>query len=495
VPVELLGRNSFPPVGDLPYLLTLAAHGFYWVRLAADAPPPAWHAQTEIPEERPFLVLFDGWLSFFRDQVVPWRIRMAQELRARLENEVLPGYLGQARGVRLEDHVIWKTGAAEKPGWLLPILGAADERYFVPLALAWEEEEAALRSLAADTVARVRQQAKVGVMGHAIADEGFRREVIAAIGERRTLATVQGTLRFTPTPAFDEIASGGLYLKCYRSLRAGRHPELELGRFLTEVASFRNTPAVAGEVEYAPRKGEPFVLALLQAHVANQGDGWTYTLEYLKRWLDTPRTGEPHGGYLVLVQALAARTAELHRAFAGAAGDPAFAPEPFVPEDFAACKAGVRRQAEQVLPALLAVIDACAAPRGRALKVRHHGDYHLGKVLLASNDWVITGFEAAAKASPLTDVAAMLSSFSRARHCAAGNGSVAAWEREVRDAFLASYAAAIEGSGLVESLEDAAGLLRLLEIERLLCELRAEPAQRAPRLAALREMLPGPDPS
>src|SRR5207253_7581912 len=34
VPVELLGRTAFPPIGELPYLLTLPAHGFYWFRLA-----------------------------------------------------------------------------------------------------------------------------------------------------------------------------------------------------------------------------------------------------------------------------------------------------------------------------------------------------------------------------------------------------------------------------------------------------------------------------
>jgi maltose alpha-D-glucosyltransferase/alpha-amylase len=32
-PVELLGGVRFPPIGELPYLLTLAPHGFYWFRL------------------------------------------------------------------------------------------------------------------------------------------------------------------------------------------------------------------------------------------------------------------------------------------------------------------------------------------------------------------------------------------------------------------------------------------------------------------------------
>jgi maltose alpha-D-glucosyltransferase/alpha-amylase len=32
-PVELIGGVRFPAIGKLPYLLTLAGHGFYWFRL------------------------------------------------------------------------------------------------------------------------------------------------------------------------------------------------------------------------------------------------------------------------------------------------------------------------------------------------------------------------------------------------------------------------------------------------------------------------------
>jgi maltose alpha-D-glucosyltransferase / alpha-amylase len=33
-PVELLGAVQFPHIGELPYLLTIAGHGFYWFRLS-----------------------------------------------------------------------------------------------------------------------------------------------------------------------------------------------------------------------------------------------------------------------------------------------------------------------------------------------------------------------------------------------------------------------------------------------------------------------------
>ncbi|MDQ2625597.1 MAG: alpha-glucosidase C-terminal domain-containing protein, partial [Actinomycetota bacterium] len=32
-PVELTGSVEFPPIGRLPYLLTLPGHGFYWFQL------------------------------------------------------------------------------------------------------------------------------------------------------------------------------------------------------------------------------------------------------------------------------------------------------------------------------------------------------------------------------------------------------------------------------------------------------------------------------
>jgi maltose alpha-D-glucosyltransferase/alpha-amylase len=42
-PVELLGGVHFPTIGELPYLLTLGAHGFYWFRL----PVPADHEESD----------------------------------------------------------------------------------------------------------------------------------------------------------------------------------------------------------------------------------------------------------------------------------------------------------------------------------------------------------------------------------------------------------------------------------------------------------------
>ena len=113
VPVEMLGRTSFPPIGELPYLLTLPAHGFYWFRLATDAPAPDWHQDMLVSEEAPMLVLFDNWTSFFRDQVVPWRIGMAEQLRAQLETEVLPRFIASQRWYAAKGEPITKATLAD----------------------------------------------------------------------------------------------------------------------------------------------------------------------------------------------------------------------------------------------------------------------------------------------------------------------------------------------------------------------------------------------
>ncbi|MBL0726656.1 maltose alpha-D-glucosyltransferase [Piscinibacter sp. HJYY11] len=569
--VELLGRTAFPPVGELPYLLTLPKHGFYWFQLSTDAAEPSWHQPMLPAEDRPVVVLFDGWNSIFRDQVVPWRIGLAVKTRAQFETDTLPRHIEQQRWygakgtalqrARLVDHAVWddgeRDGLGKANGWLMPLLeldGPAEaSTYFVPLSLAWEDanqegDEERYRALGTAAIARVRQQAAVGVMGDAFADERFCRAVVAAMGQRRELRTASGTLRFLPTTAYAELSGPDLYkvpvgrpqaassntivtfgerlfLKGYRRLRPGVNPEFEVGRFLTEVANFAHCVPVAGVLEYRGADGGVLTLAILQAYVSNQGDGWAYTLAYLQRALDLQRSqgnrlDDVHGAYLTLAETLGRRTGELHLAFATPSDDPAFRPEPLAASDVAAwrdramaearqtftmLRAALPRlegaaleQAQAVLAAERALLDLIARSTqltGRALKTRVHGDFHLGQVLLVRNDFVIIDFEGEPgrsfderreRQSPLRDVAGMLRSFSYARagglrglaalpdEVAQLEPFAAAWEAETRAAFLRGYANAVSGSALYESFESQLGLLSLFELEKAFYELRYE---------------------
>jgi maltose alpha-D-glucosyltransferase/alpha-amylase len=567
VPVEMLGRTAFPPVGELAYLLTLPAHGFYWFRLDADAAVPEWHGEHLATDDLPVLVLFDGWTSFFRERVVPWRIGMAETVRTQLEDEVLPRYVEPRRWyaakgepirrARLAEPTLWESGGHT---WLLAVVAiegpAEPGRYLLPLALAWEEtEEARVRTLGPGTIAKARQQARIGVIADAMFDEAFCHAVVEAIAEGREVAATHGRVRFVPTKAFGTVAGPDypalevsrpqpqssnsvvtlgerLFLKLYRRLRPGINPEVEIGRFLTEVVRFPHCVPVAGAVEYVGADGAVTTLALLQGYVSNSGDGWGWAVDYLERFLEAQRTradpppADAHGGFLALVQTLGARTAALHQALATATGDPAFDPEPFTEHDRTEWQRRVRTEAsatlallERSLPgldepartdaqALLAArdqvlvrIDALQGATGPLLKSRCHGDYHLGQVLLARNDFVIIDFEGEparpleerrAKSSPLRDVAGMLRSFDYARATALrnvgrGDGEharlaalAADWLAAIRAAFLDAYDQTLRATG-AGGLAGAAGdLAALAELEKALYELRYELANRPP---------------
>lgn len=565
VPVELMGRVAFPPIGELPYFLTLPGHNFYWFRLASGEEVPAWHEEHLRPEELPTLVLFDGWRSFFRDRVVPWRIAMAEKVRTQLEEDALPHFVatqrwhgakGEAlRRVAISDYAEWGD---ENNKWLVALFrieSAAAEPIvcFLPLALAWENgDEERLHAMLPTTVAKVRQQAQVGILADAFADDAFCRALVQAIGARQTLPCEQGSIRFSPTGAFAALAGEAsanlpvrpsgmqgsntavvlgeqLFLKGYRRLQIGTHPELEIGRFLTEVAKFPNTVPVAGAVEYQASDGSNMTLALLQGYVENQGDCWSYTLDYLGRFLEECRAAgvppgpaaQAHGAYLVLMRTLGQRTGELHNALGTATGDPAFDPEPATTTDFAAWTQQVQAEATATLDllerrqaglaetvretaqtllarrnALAERLQACISGQVKAVKTRYHGDYHLGQVLLTQNDFVFIDFEGEParplaerrhKHSPLRDVAGMLRSFNYAAHAALAHVGaerpedlarfeplVRDWETEVGRVFLAAYDEAVRSSGLFATHASLRGLLDLFLLEKALYEVRYE---------------------
>ncbi|MGK6310068.1 maltose alpha-D-glucosyltransferase [Variovorax sp. DT-64] len=461
IPVEMLGRTSFPPIGELPYLLTLPSYGFYWFRLAQDAEMPSWHQEGVGLQDRPTLVLFDGWTSFFRDRVMPWRIGMAERMLTQFETDTLPRFIEiqrwyGAKGstverARMVDHAVWDANGFS---WMLPLVAldgpTEASTYFVPLALAWEEQdEDRLNRLMQAGVAKVRQQANVGVMADAFYDEAFCRAMVRAVREGLELPASKGRLRFTPTEAFGRIDADlgtlavgrpgaqssntvvtfdeTLFLKAYRRVRDGINPEVEMGRFLTSVVRYPHCVPVLGAVEYIGDDGRTATLAMVQRYVTNQGDGWVYTLGYVERFLEELRTAvdtlaaaapsEAHGGFTVLMQVLGRRTAELHLALARRTGDPAFDPEPLAAEDIEAMRehavadvASTLALLRERLPQLpvpaqedaqellaqesrLSTRAAAAIGNGHGLKTRYHGDYHLGQVLVSDNDFVIIDFE------------------------------------------------------------------------------------------------------
>jgi maltose alpha-D-glucosyltransferase / alpha-amylase len=480
VPIELTGRSAFPPVGTLPYMLTLPAYGFYWFSLTEIAALPT--AQEPEPEPLPeleTLVLAPGW-NLVESQ------RGERHRVDRFIYELLPAYIANQRWFAAKDARITAarpTRIAELPredgdSFLLlatevALAEAGDQRYFLPLALAWGEDD--LRPdnpTLAYVLAKTRRGSRAGVLLDAVAVEEFPRAILKAMREDRTVEGTDGEVRFEGSDALREMDLAGelrvqrvgaehghtsmavgkqVILKIHRRLCRGIEPEIEVGRFLSR-AGFANSPRFLGSAEYVDKEGQTTALATAFVQVNNQGDGWTVVVNALDRELEEAgltgaaieggEGGTPYS--LSLIEVIGRRTGELHGAFAN--GDtPDFAPEPVTRADLKDWHAKACRRAEEALRLLsclpdgvdeetrisaaklldlrepfLAMIDALVPKTAKGRKVRLHNDYHLGKILVAENDVYIVDYggepgeaveQRQQKGPAARDLAGMLRSF------------------------------------------------------------------------------------
>ncbi|KAF0139395.1 MAG: maltose alpha-D-glucosyltransferase [Rhodospirillaceae bacterium] len=134
--------------------------------------------------------------------------------------------------------------------------------------------------------------------------------------------------------------------------------------------------------------------------------------------------------------------------------------------------------------------------KARGVKIRLHGDLHLGQLLMTGDDFCILDFEGEpnrplaerrAKDTTLKDVAGMIRSFdyaARVTLCAQapasfarGRFAFAQWEHLTTRTFLASYRE-ILGTSLLWPRKDAARLLSLLILEKALYEVIYEATHR-----------------
>jgi len=411
VPVELTASSVFPPIGELPYLLTLQPYGFYVFRLATDVDVPSWHEEYAHLEDLPVVVLLEGWQTFggLRGDASQVRQLLASRTRAQLQNEVLMPYIETKRWyaakgqpiaqVALRTQSEWQTPHGS---WLLTLVevtprDAPVQTYVLPLGLAWEHEgdSAKFAALAVGALARVRQRAREGILYSALGDDAFCRALLAGIGDGTEVALGDGRLQFFPTSAFAEGARGALeqpvhhpgleqsntsvyfgnqlFLKVYRRLQVGVNPEFEMGRYLTEAQPLSQVAPVLGGIEYTTAEGAVMTLALLQGYVENQGDAWAYTLDYLGRYLSgfaeaPPESLEPpHQAYLVLMETLGRRIGELHRALEQPSEDPLFDPEPVPPEERAQWVTQIRTDVATTFSALRRRREALPAERVEAV--------------------------------------------------------------------------------------------------------------------------------
>ena len=288
------------------------------------------------------------------------------------------------------------------------------------------------------------------------------------------------------------------FLKLYRKLFQETNPEVDMVQFLTDESNFANIPAFGGSIVWQ-RNGTPDVtLGMVQQMVANDMDSWVQTGDYLNDFLYAvpQRIFSVREDVFEKVEMLAKRTGEMHCALYkpsrdGIPSDPAFAPELFTDEyrDFlirrfedllerryallidnytkldpqAQRLAWVFMEAREMIETFIA--DFRTRPLG-SLRIRIHGDYHLGQVLAITNDddkddFIIIDFEGEPestiserkiKHSPLKDVAGMIRSYHYAVSAKLFNSAETEgldpdhlqrvsdrWFNLIRDTFLNAY--------------------------------------------------------
>jgi maltose alpha-D-glucosyltransferase / alpha-amylase len=485
VPVELFGPTRFPRIGQLPYFVTLGPYGYFWFRLqpdereeeAAATPPPtltssgSWAGALDVGSRRALEAAFPRFLVGQR-----WFGAKGRRISTVELAEAIPlngGHDGTGGIVALVD-VTFTEG--EPSTYALPLVGRR------------EGEDIG----AEHVVARVEAADGPWLLVDGLRDPGTCRALLELIERRRVargqarrlagsraegFARLRGEGSLEPQFGWGEQSNTSvqygdrLVLKLFRRIGQGVHPELEVGRFLTDRTTFRHAAPTAGAIELTGG-GAATTIAILQGYVQNEGDAWRYALDAIResfeRALALPAdqsappaaaavmdmvgelpsllTYDLIGPFLGSAWLLGRRTAQLHLALGSRPDDPTFAPEPITRMYQRSLYQAMRTQATGTLRRLTRIrivpgVGEVLARQGEVpsrfavitgerisgQRIRTHGDFHLGQVLWTGRDFVIIDFEGEParplserriKRSPLRDVAGMLRSFDYATRTA-----------------------------------------------------------------------------
>lgn len=261
-------------------------------------------------------------------------------------------------------------------------------------------------------------------------------------------------------------------IKFFRRIYADKNPDYEMSRFLSERKEYKNTPAYLGSISIIDSDNDNITIALMQELVANEGDAWEFMLGELDKVFanlkhkhiqigklpkialfqrtqirDVPPEIIDWAGLNIFLklQTLARRTAEMHIALGSEFEDTSFTPTHFNGDYEVWLK---NRLLYQFQNRLNIVENNLHRLDGRALelanvflerkneirkkfvnfdwtklkgeRIRVHGDYHLGQVLVQGDDFYLLDFEGEpestirdrkVKQPPLKDVAGMFRSF------------------------------------------------------------------------------------
>jgi maltose alpha-D-glucosyltransferase / alpha-amylase len=549
-PFEMLGRSAFPDIGELSYLVTLGPYGFYWFELR-EKPVSPNVAPVIVPD--------------FQTLVIPAGSTIASLTRTKavFERDVLPSFLARsrwfpersARAISTQvTAVVPLSSEQQSRPWLVLYdakLHGGTERYSMPVRIVWERLDR--RHFNPKALAAVRQGAREGTLIDVATEQHFISKLLSDLRASAVLEEGDYRIRFKPTDRLQTIEDTPVenvraveteqsnstalvddryVAKIYRKLENGLNPEIEIGRFLTDIAGFSNTPALLGSVELTGPDTETAV-AIVHAFVENQGDAWTLTGAALDRFVegqsligttDTNPADDEKAAYQRYMTQTGKRVAEMQIALASRNDIEDFRPVAATPADTAkwidnilvrSGRALARLENTKVGPADAPLVEQLLQQRGtlpdrlnsllpppeQIFNIRHHGDFHLGQILIVKEDIFIIDFEGEPrrtlperrmKAPAARDVAGLIRSIDYSVKAALerslkvkadDNGQLQAaltlWRDESVQSFLAAYRAAMTDARLWPSDSSAANnVLQFFLLEKAFYEIEYELAHR-----------------
>jgi len=481
-PVEMLGYVEFPVITKQSYPLTIGPYGFLWLEIQ-----PAPEIWSETVSEEQAVVLETA-------REGDWESLFTGPNGDALRGSILPEFIQRQRwfgsksrqivSATVTDWAPFDEGQSVLTIVNMEFAKGNPESYFVPLTVLYDDAaREAKEANPISSVAAIRSANREGLLCDALVRESSCRTLLSLISQEETLASRHGTIRGISSRRLPELMDekgvmparrsaaeqsntsilfgDRLIMKCFRKQDFGPNPDTEIARFLTEQTDFIQIAPFGGSIEYFVDDREPATLAMLQGLVANEGDGWQWTLEELERYFEscapaslpgdeqrdlTADVVREHAGiYLEAASTLGRRTAEMHMALASSNQDEDFRPEVLKPGELEGLAKDLSERATQIMELLKANLsrltddavelgglviskrrriadcfNALGQVKEGLTRTRIHGDYHLGQVLRTKADFVILDFEGEParplaerrqKQVPLKDVAGMLRSF------------------------------------------------------------------------------------
>src|SRR4029450_3867328 len=251
-PVEALFLTEFPPIGELPYFLTLGGGAFYAFRLQqSPSSLTSRVAQETVASVGEMPALFMG---------VAWYTLLDGNVRTLIERDLLVGFLqrqrwfgGKARSVRTARFVDWgllRRGFHPLFMTIVEVEYQDGERdnYFLPLAICGVSDVKTIEERSPHGVLARVTGARKGVLFDAWLDTSFARAMLEAIEQSQEIRMRRGTVQSIQTALFKRVRGdepieirrvGGeqsntslvfgdrLVLKLFRRLQPGPNPDYE----------------------------------------------------------------------------------------------------------------------------------------------------------------------------------------------------------------------------------------------------------------------------